>query len=93
MIASSGARALRDFWFSGWRIDQLYDVFWVTPYKKVSYWMRNEPVDAIYNSIVAASQWAHHRLLVLQNGELRWYATTMVVGLILLLAVMLRNAP
>nr|AAS07954.1 NADH-quinone oxidoreductase, L subunit [uncultured marine bacterium 463] len=93
MVASSGARALRDFWFSGWRIDQLYDVLWVTPYKKISYWMRNEPVDAIYNSIVAANQWAHHRLLVLQNGELRWYATTMVVGLILLLAVMLRNAP
>jgi hypothetical protein len=30
---------------------------------------------------------------VLQTGALRWYATSMVFGLILLLAIMLRNAP
>lgn len=92
LLASSSARALRDFWFSGWRMDQLYDALWVTPYNKISHVLRNEPVDAIYNSIVAANQWGHRRLLALQTGELRWYATTMALGLILLLAVMLRNA-
>ncbi|MEH6587248.1 MAG: NADH-quinone oxidoreductase subunit L [Halioglobus sp.] len=92
LLASSSARALRDFWFSGWRMDQLYDALWVTPYKKISHVLRDEPVDAIYNGIVAANQWGHRRLLALQNGELRWYATTMALGLILLLAVMLRNA-
>ena len=56
-------------------------------------WWRNEPVDSIYNSVVSFSQWAHRGLLALQTGELRWYATSMVFGLILLLAVMLRNAP
>jgi NADH-quinone oxidoreductase subunit L len=93
LMASSGARALHGFWYSGWRMDQLYDALWVSPYKKVSHWLRNEPVDAIYNAIVAIHHWCHRKLLALQTGELRWYATTMVLGLILMLAVMLRNAP
>ena len=49
-------------------------------------------MDRIYNAVVAFTQWAHHKLAALQTGELRWYATTMVFGLMLLLAIMLRNA-
>jgi NADH-quinone oxidoreductase subunit L len=41
---------------------------------------------------VRLCQWTHYRLTALQTGELRWYATTMVFGLVLLLAIMLRNA-
>ena len=31
-------------------------------------------------------------LSALQTGEIRWYATSMVFGMVLLLVVMLRNA-
>ena len=93
LLALPGARSLKSFWFSGWRMDQLYDTLWVRPYMAVSHWWRNEPVDRLYNLVVAASQWGHRMLLALQTGELRWYATTLVLGLVLLLAVMLRNAP
>ncbi len=88
----TGAR-LKDFWFSGWRIDSLYDALWVRPYCAVAQWWQNEPVDKFYNAVVSLSQWAHRRLLVTQSGELRWYATTMVMALVLMLAFMLRNAP
>ena len=93
LLASPSAQKLKEFWFSGWRIDQLYDALWVKPYTAIARWWRNEPVDAIYNAVVSASHWGHRRLMKLQNGELRWYATVMAAGLILLLAVMLRNAP
>ena len=89
---SIAGRRVRGFLFSGWRFDQLYEVLWVRPYTTVAHWCRNEPVDRVYNAIVASSQWAHHKLAALQTGELRWYATSMVFGLVLLLAVMLRNA-
>jgi NADH-quinone oxidoreductase subunit L len=46
----------------------------------------------IYNALVALSRWGHGRLITLQTGELRWYATSLVFGLVLLLAIMLRNA-
>jgi NADH-quinone oxidoreductase subunit L len=49
-------------------------------------------VDLFYNSVVAFCQWGHQKLMTLQTGELRWYATSMVFGLVLLLAIMLRNA-
>ncbi len=92
VVDSTAGSHLRDFWLSGWRIDGLYDALWVRPYTALSHWWRNEPVDLLYNGVVDLSQWAHHRLAALQTGELRWYATTMVFGLVLLLAIMLRNA-
>jgi NADH-quinone oxidoreductase subunit L len=92
LVASGAGAYLRDFFLRGWRIDQLYDVLWVKPYSALSHWWRNEPVDLLYNAVVSLSQWAHHRLAALQTGELRWYATTMVFGLVLLVAIMLRNA-
>jgi len=92
LVHSSPGRNLQVFFLRGWCIDPLYDALWVKPYSALSRWWRNEPVDLLYNAVVTASQWAHHRLAALQTGELRWYATTMVFGLVLLIAIMLRNA-
>ncbi|NCF19091.1 MAG: NADH-quinone oxidoreductase subunit L [Haliea sp.] len=92
LVQSPTGRGLKDFWFSGWRIDSLYDILWVRPFTALARWWRNEPVDRLYNAIVSASRSGHRALLTLQTGELRWYATSMVVGLVLLLAIMLRNA-
>ncbi len=92
-IARSGfGRAWRDFWFSGARLDRLYDLLWVQPFVGLARWWRGEPVDRLYNAIVALSRRGHGALVSLQNGELRWYATSMVFGLLLLLAILLRNA-
>ena len=92
LVDSARGRSLKDFWFSGWRVDALYDALWVRPYSSLARWWRNEPVDQFYNGLVSASQWGHRKLTALQTGELRWYATSMAFGLILLLAIMLRNA-
>jgi NADH-quinone oxidoreductase subunit L len=89
---SSLGKTLQDFWHRGWRIDDLYDMLLVRPFSALARWWRNEPVDLIYNAIVAVSQWSHRSLSALQSGEMRWYATSMVFGLILLIAVLLRNA-
>ncbi len=92
LLASPAARALREFWFSGWGVDRLYDALLVTPFRGLARLCRNEPVDGLYDGLVAVCQWGHRRLVITQNGMLRWYATTMALGLILLLAIMLRNA-
>ena len=92
LLQSPAGRKLRAFLFSGWLIDALYDLLWVRPYTALSHWWRNEPVDLVYNGVVALNREAHGLLLRLQTGRLRWYATTMVIGLVLVLAVMLRSA-
>ena len=92
LVKSPTGSAVKNFLFNGWRIDSLYDALWVRPFTALTHWWRNEPVDWLYNAVVAASRWSHRTLLALQTGELRWYATSMVFGLVLLLAIMLRNA-
>jgi len=89
---SATGRSLQQFWYRGWDIDKLYDSLLVRPFTALAHWWRNEPVDLLYRALIFLSQWGHRRLLSLQTGELRWYATSMVFGLILLLAIMLRNA-
>lgn len=92
-LSESGmGKWLQEFWRSGWRLDGLYNLILVRPFTALSHWWRNEPVDMIYNAVVVMSQWSHRGLAAIQTGELRWYATTMVFGLVLLGVVMLRNA-
>lgn len=89
---TTAGKRIRDFCFSGAGIDTLYDNVLVRPFSALAHWWRNEPVDLVYNGLVTVTRWGHSRLLALQTGELRWYATSMVFGLLLLLAIMLRNA-
>jgi NADH-quinone oxidoreductase subunit L len=89
---SKPGRALQAFFLAGWRIDDLYYNLLVRPFTGIARWWRNEPVDGLYQMVISLSRWSHRSLLALQTGELRWYATSMVFALVLLLAVMLRNA-
>jgi len=91
-LSSAAGRAVRDYFQAGWRIDQLYDTLLLRPYSALAQWWRSDPVDRLYNGVINACQWAHHTLTATQTGALRWYATSMVFGLVLLLAIMLRNA-
>lgn len=92
LLESAAGKGLQAFWHSGARIDALYDMLLVRPFRALAHWWRNEPVDLLYNALISLSRWGHGRLVTLHTGELRWYATSMVFGLLLLLAIMLRNA-
>lgn len=85
-------KSLQNFWLKGWRIDDLYNKVLVQPFTGLARVCRNEPVDIFYNQVVGMLQRSHRGLVALQTGELRWYATSMVFGLVVLVAIMLRNA-
>jgi NADH-quinone oxidoreductase subunit L len=89
---SRPGKALQDFYYHGWRLDSLYQHLLVGPFSGLARLWRNEPIDRFYNGIVWLSLWSHRGLAALQTGELRWYATCMVFGLVLLVAIMLRFA-
>ncbi|MGK0500904.1 MAG: NADH-quinone oxidoreductase subunit L [Oceanicoccus sp.] len=84
-------KSLGNFWYHGWCVDGLYHQLLVRPFVGLAHLWRNEPIDKIYNQIVALTQWSHRGLSALQTGQLRWYASSMVLGLLLLVAIMLRH--
>ncbi|MCR8923727.1 NADH-quinone oxidoreductase subunit L [Dasania sp. GY-MA-18] len=88
---STLGKALQSFCFSGWRFDALYQLLWVCPYQVLAQLWRNEPIDYLYRGIVSLMQWSNEQLSKLQSGELRWYATSMVFGLVILVLIMLRS--
>ena len=79
---------LRNFWHSGWAMDKLYDSVLVNPFVRLSAILRNESVDKIYHAIVKICQQLHGWLSNMQTGKIRWYATSMAFGLILLVTLL-----
>ncbi len=87
LVDSSAGKAAKQFWYHGWGMDRLYNGLWVTPYVAISKALRPEWVDSAYHAVVHACQGAHQALKHSQTGQLRWYATSMVVGMIVLISV------
>ncbi len=87
LVDSSAGQAAKQFWHRGWGMDTLYNALWVTPYVAISKALRPEWVDSAYHAVVHACQGAHRALKQSQTGQLRWYATSMVVGMIVLITV------
>ncbi|MDG2089144.1 MAG: NADH-quinone oxidoreductase subunit L [Arenicellaceae bacterium] len=85
---SSLGKALRNFWYSGWAMDKLYDTIIVKPYTGTANAMRGEWLDRIYHGIVSLCQGSHALLSRTQGGKMRWYATSMVFGLIILVTLL-----
>ena len=86
-------QALREFWFSGWGIDRLYDGLLVRPYDRLAALFSSEPVDRVYSAIVDVNQTLHQWLSNTQSGRMRWYIASMVFGLIALLGIAFNIAP
>jgi NADH-quinone oxidoreductase subunit L len=75
-----------EFLKNGWGFDTLYDRLIVKPFVAVAHACRNEPIDGIYNVIVALSRGLNKLTSATQTGQLRWYAANMAIGLALVLA-------
>ncbi|MFQ3247183.1 MAG: NADH-quinone oxidoreductase subunit L [Arenicella sp.] len=84
---SSSGQALSSFWKSGWAIDTLYNRLIVSPYVTVANAMRGEWLDKIYHGVVSISVGLHQLLSNSQTGKMRWYLTSMVFGLIVLVSI------
>jgi NADH-quinone oxidoreductase subunit L len=89
LLESHSGQALHRFWYAGWRIDDLYNALWVRPFVTIAGILMGEPVDHIYHAVVSLHRLGHRLLSSWQNGRTRWYATAMVSGLIIVLALSL----
>ncbi len=88
-LNSSFGRNLNRFFFSHWAMDWLYDKLFVTPYKTIARWNQSDIVDQVYEGIANLTNIFHYLISYTQTGHLRWYAFTMVSGLVFLLAIVM----
>ena len=83
---SAPGKLLSKLWYSAWGFDFLYDLFLVKPYNLISRALRIDPLDKSFWLIPALVGSAHLGLSAVQTGKLRWYATTIVIGAVVVMA-------
>jgi len=85
-------KTLKDLWFAGWGFDWLYERLFIRPYLVVTNLLRPDYFNAAIGVIPISVRWLHKQLVFSVNGNIRWYATSIAVGLILMLALLIGMA-
>jgi NADH-quinone oxidoreductase subunit L len=79
-------RLIGRLWFSGWGFDWLYDRLFVRPFVWFAEKNERDGIDLAILAVPAAFGWLNGRLVRTQNGQIRWYAASMALGAVLLIA-------
>jgi NADH-quinone oxidoreductase subunit L len=87
LMASSMAKWLHKFWFSGWGMDRLYQILFVNPFLFLARVNRADLVDRFYELLVQLTRLAHKTIAQTQTGQLRWYALSIAAGLIVIVSL------
>lgn len=80
---------IHQLWLAGWGFDRLYHTLFVRPFAWLVRVLASDVVDPIYTGMAELTQWGHRTLRVTQTGQVRWYATGLAAGSIVLVAIVL----
>jgi NADH-quinone oxidoreductase subunit L len=83
------AAALQRFWLAGWGFDWLYDRLFVRPFVWLARISKNDVIDYFYRAIAGLTEIFHHLLKLTQTGRVRWYATVVAFGAVIIVALVL----
>jgi len=78
---------LHKFWFSGWGMDSLYQALFVKPFIFLAKVNRKDIVDLMVGWLVELTALANRLLVRTQTGYLRWYAASVMAGLVVLIVI------
>jgi len=84
---SQGLKRIHRFFVSGWGMDALYDTLVLHPFKVLTELNKNDAVDCLYTSIAFISRKGHLMISASQTGQIRWYASSMVLGTVVVIAI------
>jgi NADH-quinone oxidoreductase subunit L len=87
LVSSEWARGLQRYWFSGWGLDSLYNALLIRPFKAIAGLNRHDVVDRGYTAMAKRSFYLHYMASAVQTGRLRWYAASMGLGTVLIIAI------
>ncbi|MDO9619954.1 MAG: NADH-quinone oxidoreductase subunit L [Pseudomonas sp.] len=86
---SAPGRFLSAWWFAAWGFDWLYDKLFVQPYLLLCRLLRHDPIDRSIGLIPRLARGGNALLASSETGQVRWYATSIAGGAVLVLAVLL----
>lgn len=86
---SAVGSAVSRLWLGGWGFDWLYHWLFVKPFLLISHLNRHDVIDKTIGLIPRVMRAGHDALSVSENGRLRWYASSIALGAILVLGMVL----
>ena len=89
LSASISHSRINKFLEKGWQIDKLYDSLFVKPLVWLSEIDKKDFFDLINISLSRIAVLLNHILSFAQNGKIRWYLTSLVIGIALILTYLL----
>ncbi len=81
------ARTMRQFFLSGWGMDALYDSLLVQPFITIAKLNKTDAVDGLYAGVAWLSRELHRMASASQTGRVRWYAASMSIGTVVIIAI------
>lgn len=86
---SAPGRFLSAWWFAAWGFDWLYDKLFVQPYLLICRLLGRDPIDLSIGLVPRLARGGNALLARSQTGQVRWYATSIAGGAVLVLAALL----
>ncbi|MGU5678462.1 NADH-quinone oxidoreductase subunit L [Aeromonas allosaccharophila] len=86
---SAPGRLLSTLWFNAWGFDWFYDQLWVKPYLLATRLLARDPLDWMMGLPAWLALRGNQLLSWTVTGKLRWYAASMGIGAVLVLALLL----
>jgi NADH-quinone oxidoreductase subunit L len=86
---SAPGRFLSAWWFAAWGFDWLYDKLFVQPYLLICRLLGRDPIDRSIGLVPRLVRGGNAVVARAQTGQVRWYATSIAGGAVLVLAVLL----
>ena len=81
------AKPIRQYFLSGWGFDALYDSLLVRPFISITKLNKSDVLDGLYLGLAWFSRRLHRMISATQTGRVRWYASSMVLGTVVIIAL------
>ena len=78
---------IESFWRSGWGFDRFYDIVIVRPFLWITRVNKSDFIDLIYDGAAWYSRLLNRGLSLSQSGNIRWYASVIAFGAVLIIAL------
>jgi len=89
VTANAMGRAFREFWYSDWGMDWLYDHAFVRPVQWFARADKNDFVDLFYDGVAATCRAFWRGLRTTETGRVRWYAASIAIGTVVFIILVI----
>ena len=80
---------LERLWLAGWGFDWIYDKLFVRPFQWLTRKSTRDIVDVPINGLAQVTILSYRALRLTETGRVRWYATGLAMGTVVILAIAL----